>query len=52
MSSETERNRKFGLSARSRAEDKQGKINLALADINAGLATTMEIKSSSGPQDN
>ena len=52
MAAETERNRKFGLGARSRAEGKQGKINLASADINVGLGTTMEIKGRDGSLDN
>ena len=52
MAAETERNKKFGLTARSRAEDKQGKLNVASADldINIGLGTTMEIKEGVGPQ--
>ena len=52
MAAETVRNRKFGLSTRSRVEGKQGKINLASADINVGLGTTMKIKDGGGPQDN
>ena len=47
-----QRNRKFAFSARSRVEGKQGKINLASADIDVGLGTTMEIKDGGGPQDN
>ena len=44
MAAETKRNRKCELNARSRGKSKQGKINLASADINVGLGITMEIK--------
>ena len=50
MTAETERDRKAGLSERSRAEGKHGKINLASADINVDLGTTIEIKEGVDPR--